>query len=292
MEHFFQQIFSGIANGMIYGALGLALVMIHKATNQINFAQGEMATFSTYMAWVFLDYGFPFWVAFAMTLIFSFFMGLIVERLFYKKVEHASDLIKVVMFIGLFLLFNGLSGFIFGPDIKFFPSPFNDVQMLKNSYVSPHQLGIIFVIIIVLALLFLFFRFTRLGLAMRASAEDPTMSALIGIPSSWMLALGWGMAALVGAIAGILVAPVLFLDPNMMLSVLTYSFAATVLGGISNPLGTVAGGLIIGVTENLLGNYIPFIGNELKLSAVLFLIAILLLIKPSGLFEKHLQDRV
>jgi branched-chain amino acid transport system permease protein len=197
-----------------------------------------------------------------------------------------------MIFIGLFLLFNGLSGLFFGYEIKSFPSPFTNINLLKNSFIGAHQLGVILVMTLLLISIFSFFKFTRLGLAMRASAEDPEISTLMGIRSGWMLALGWGFAALIGAVAGMLVAPVLFLDPNMMLSVLTYSFAATVLGGISSPLGTVIGGLIIGILENLMGNYIPFIGNELKLSAVLVLISLVLLIKPSGLFEKQIEERV
>lgn len=292
MELFLQQIFSGIANGMIYGILGLSLVMVYNATHQINFGQGEMATFCTSIAWFLLEKGLPYWPVFFFTLAISFCIGVLCERVFYKKVEQSAPLVQIMVFIGIFLLFNGLSGLFFGYEIKAFPSPFTEIHFLKNIYITPHQFGTIIVNGILLTMMFLFFKYTKLGLAIRAAAEDPVVSSLMGIQSSWMLAIGWGLASLIGAVAGMFVAPSLFLDPNMMLSVLTYSFAAAILGGISSPAGTVAGGVMIGVVENLLGTYIPFIGSELKLSAILILIAFVLVLKPSGLFEKQLKEKV
>jgi branched-chain amino acid transport system permease protein len=143
-----------------------------------------------------------------------------------------------------------------------------------------------------LVLLYLFFRFTRIGLAMRAAATLPESARLVGINTSWMIALGWGMAAAIGAIAGMLIAPVVFLEPNMMGGVLVYGFAAAVLGGLSSPFGAVIGGFLMGIFENLVGTYIPGAGNELKFPIALALIVIVLVVKPSGLFGHTVVKRV
>src|SRR5207253_5978320 len=157
-------------------------------------------------------------------------------------------------------------------------------------YMSPHQIGALLVTLMVLALLYVFFRFTPLGLAMRAAAENPDSSRLVGIRVGWMLALGWGLAAAVGAVAGMMIAPIVYLDPNMMGGILLYAFAAALLGGIESPFGAVLGGFVVGVLENVLGAYV--IGNDLKLSVALALIIGVLLVKPSGLFGKVHVTRV
>ena len=148
------------------------------------------------------------------------------------------------------------------------------------------------VTLVLLLLLFFFFRYTRIGLAMRAAASLPESARLVGINTSWMIALGWGMASAIGAIAGLLIAPVVFLEPNMMGGILLYGFAATVLGGLTSPLGAVVGGFLVGVFENLVGTYIPGVGNELKLPIALALIIVVLVIKPSGLFGRAIVQRV
>jgi branched-chain amino acid transport system permease protein len=155
-----------------------------------------------------------------------------------------------------------------------------------------HDLGAIGVTLVVLACLYVFFRYTPLGLAMRAAAQNPVSSRLVGIRVGWMLALGWGLAALVGAVAGMMVAPVVFLDPNMMGGVLIYAFASATLGGFTSPGGAVLGGLIVGVTENLVGTYVKFIGTELKLTVALAIILVVLVLKPSGLFGRAVVRRV
>jgi branched-chain amino acid transport system permease protein len=148
------------------------------------------------------------------------------------------------------------------------------------------------VTLLMLVLLYLFFRFTRVGLAMRAAAANPESARLAGIRVGWMLALGWGMAAAVGAVAGMLIAPVVFLEPNMMLSILLYGFAGAVVGGLTSPLGAVIGGFAVGVVENLAGTFIPYVGSELKLSIALALIVAVLVIKPSGLLGRTVVERV
>ena len=290
MEAFLHQIFSGLASGVIYGSVALALVMIYQATHHINFAQGEMATFSTFVAWALIQAGWPYWGAFFFTLAISFAGGLVVQRLILRPVEKAPVLTNVIVFIGLVLIFNALSGWIFDHTIKSFPSPFPKDSALATKYFSAHDLGSAAVMLAVLVALFAFFRFTPIGLAMRAAAQNPDSARLVGIRVSWMLALGWGLAATIGAVAGMMVAPVVFLDPNMMLGILLYGFAAALLGGIDNPFGAVVGGLVVGVLENLLGAYV--IGTELKLTVALVLIVLTLTLRPNGLFGKAVVTRV
>ncbi len=290
MEAFLHQIFSGLASGCIYGSVALALVMIYQATHHINFAQGEMATFSTFIAWALVQAGWPYWGAFFATVAISFAGGMAVQRLILRPVERAPVLTNVIVFIGLLLIFNALSGWIFDHTLKSFPSPFPKDSALATKYFNAHDLGSVSVMLIVLFSLFAFFRFTPLGLAMRAAAQNPDSARLVGIRVSWMLALGWGLAAAIGAVAGMMVAPVVFLDPNMMAGILIYGFAAALLGGIDNPLGAVIGGFIVGVLENLLGAYV--IGTELKLTVALVLIVATLTLRPNGLFGKTVVTRV
>ncbi|MGN6465829.1 MAG: branched-chain amino acid ABC transporter permease [Rhizobiaceae bacterium] len=291
MEIFIQQIVSGIATGAIYACMALAIVMIYQAVHNLNFAQGEMAMFSTFVAWQLLAWGTPYWLAFVLTIALSFAGGVLVERVVFKPIENAPVLSHVVVFIALFAIFNSLAGFIWNFEIKPFPSPFGS-GALFGGIVSQHQAGMIAVTVAVLALLYVFFRFTRIGLAMRAAAVNPESARLVGIRVSWMTALGWGMASAIGAVAGMMIAPVVFLEPNMMVSILLYGFAGAVLGGLTSPAGAVVGGLAVGVIENLAGTYIPVVGPELKLPVALFVIVAVLVVRPSGIWGRRTVQRV
>ncbi|RPH44176.1 MAG: branched-chain amino acid ABC transporter permease [Burkholderiales bacterium] len=290
MEAFLHQIFSGLANGGIYASVALALVMIYQSTHHINFAQGEMAMFSTFIAWWMMQAGMPYWVAFFLTIAISFAGGLIIQRTILKPVEKAPVLTNVIVFIGLLVIFNSVAGWVFDHTIKPFPTPFPKGSFIESRYFSAHEVGTVLVMLCVLAVLFSFLRFTPIGLAMRAAAQNPESARLVGIRVSWMLGIGWGLAAAIGAVAGMMVAPIVFLDPNMMSGILLYGFAAALLGGIDNPWGAVIGGFIVGVLENLLGAYV--IGTELKLSVALVLIVTTLTLKPNGLFGKAVVTRV
>ena len=289
MHQFSQQIFSGLAAGAIYASLALALVMIYRATELVNFAQGEMAMFSTYIAWSLVNGGVPFWAAFVITLVVSFLGGMAIERVLVRPVENAPVLAAVVVTIGLALIFNSLAGWIYSYTVQDFQSPFPDRPVL-GALITTRDLGVIGVTLVMLFLLFAFFRFTATGLAMRAAAQNPASARLCGIPVGRMLAIGWGLAATIGATAGIMVAPVLFLDPNMMGGVLVYAFAGALLGGITSPLGAVIGGLIVGVTENLVGTYL--IASQLKLTVAFALIILVLVFRPNGLFGTAILRRV
>jgi branched-chain amino acid transport system permease protein len=293
MDIFVQQVISGLATGGIYASLALALVMIYQATDVVNFAQGEMAMFSTYLAWTFLQAGMPYWVAFCCTVALAFVGGLVIERVVIRPVENAPILSIVIVTLGLLVILNSTAGWIYSYIQKPFPSPFPSKPIrIGNIVFGAHDLGAIGVTLVVLALLFAFFRYTTLGLAMRAAAQNPVSSRLCGIRVSWMLALGWGLASAFGAVAGIMVAPVVFLDPNMMVGIQLYAFAAATVGGFTSPLGAVVGGLLVGVTENLVGTYVSFIGTELKLTVALAMIIVVLLVRPSGLFGRTVVRRV
>ena len=283
MNQLLHQILSGLATGGIYASVALALVMIYQATHLVNFAQGEMAMFATYLAWALLQAGVPYWAAFAITVASAFVMGVLIERVIVRPVENSPILAVVIVFIALLVIFNSLAGWIFSYTIKPFPSPFPAEPLFGNSYVSSHELGSMAITLVVLLLLFAFFRFTPLGLAMRAAAQNPVSSRLVGIRVGWMLALGWGLAAAIGAIAGMMVAPTVFLEPNMMGGILLYAFAGALLGGIDSPGGAVLGGFIVGVLENVVGAYV---GTELKLTVALVVIIAVLVVRPSGMFGK------
>ncbi len=293
MEVFIQQVVSGLATGGIYASLALALVMIYQATDVVNFAQGEMAMFSTYLAWSMLHAGVPYWLTFCATLVIAFVGGLLIERVVIRPVENAPILAIVIVSIGLLVILNSVAGWIYSYIQKPFPSPFPSKPIqIGNIVFGAHDLGAIGITLVILSLLFLFFRYTTLGLAMRAAAQNPVSSRLCGIRVSWMLALGWGLAATFGAVAGMMVAPIVFLDPNMMGGIQIYAFAAATVGGFTSPPGAVVGGLLVGVTENLVGTYVPFIGTELKLTVALAMIIIVLLVRPSGLFGRTIVGRV
>jgi branched-chain amino acid transport system permease protein len=291
MELFVQQILAGLATGGIYACMALAVVMIYQAIDHLNFAQGEMAMFSTFIAWQLLQWALPFWLAFLVTIPVSFVAGVAIERIVFKPIQNAPVLSHVAVFIALFAILNSLAGFIWDFSIKPFPSPFGSAPFL-GGLMSAHQLGMIAVTLCVLVFLYVFFRFTRIGLAMRAAAGNPVSARLVGIRVAWMVALGWGMAAAIGAIAGMLIAPVVFLEPNMMVSILLYGFAGAVLGGLTSPGGAVIGGFSIGIMENLAGTYIPVVGSELKLTIALVVIVVVLIFRPGGLFGRTAVQRV
>jgi branched-chain amino acid transport system permease protein len=294
MADFFQQVVAGLGSGAIYASLALALVLIHRATGVINFAQGEMAMFTTYICWALItNHDWSYWPAFTVTLIAAFAIGLGIQRVVIQPVANASVLTIVIMTIGLVLIFNGLASLIWSAEVRAFPSPFpNETWTIGGVAISQQDVGTFVVVLVLVSALWAFFQFTKIGLALRASALNPEASRLVGVRVGWMLAIGWGLAAVLGAVAGMMAAPTLFLDPNMMQATLIYAFAAAVLGGIDSPFGAVAGGLILGVGLNLLGAYVDFVGADLRLPAALLVILIVLLVRPAGLFGKPVQRRV
>jgi branched-chain amino acid transport system permease protein len=290
LVEFLHQLSSGLALGGVYAITALALVMIFQATQLVNFAQGEMAMFSTYIAWQLMQNGWRYWTAFAVTVVVSFLGGVVIERVIVRPFANAPVLASVIVFIGLGFIFNALAGFLFGFSVQSFDTPFDGRPWFGNKFMSAHESGSVVVSLIVLALVFAFFRFTPLGLAMRAAAQNPASARLVGVRVGWMLALGWGLAAAIGSVAGMMAAPIVYLDPNMMSGLLLYAFAGAVLGGIDNPWGAVMGGFAVGIFENLLGAYV--VGEEVKLSVALVIIIGVLVARPQGLFGRRIVARV
>jgi branched-chain amino acid transport system permease protein len=294
MALFWQQVVSGLASGGIYGALALALVLIHRATGVINFAQGEMAAFSTYILWTLnANHGLSYWPAFVLTLGLSFVGGVAIHQVVIRPVERGSQIRVVIVTIGLLLLLNGLMTWIWSGEIRPVASPFPtgtfDIGGVALAY---GDIGTIAVCLAAVVVLWAFFQFTKVGLALRASAVNPAEARLVGVRVPWMLGLGWGLAAMLGAVAGVLTAPTTLLTPGMMQAILIYAFAAAVLGGIDSPIGAVVGGLILGVGLSLLATYVDFVGTELQLPVALLVILIVLLVKPTGLFGKTQVKKV
>jgi branched-chain amino acid transport system permease protein len=292
LQEFLQQVLSGIASGGIYASLALALVLIYNAMGLVNFAQGEMAMFATFLAFTLIGRGMSYWIALPVTIALAFAGGILIQRVVIRPVERAPVLTLVIITLGLATLINGLAGFLFGYLPRPFPSPFS-VQTVSifGAAASYQDLGVIGVSAVVLVIVYLLLQRTTLGLAMRAAAHHPEASRLLGIRVSWMLALGWGLASAVGAVSGIMVAPILLLEPNMMQTVIIYAFAAAVLGGIESPLGAVIGGLIVGVTVNLAGAYLPGVGGDLQLAVAFAIIIAVLVIRPNGLLGRRAVRR-
>ena len=287
MTNFLQQVVSGLASGGIYGLLALAIVLIHRSTGVINFAQGELATLSAFLCWTLMNHGWAFWPAFGATLLLSFIGGAALEVAVIRPIQNGPLLGVVILTIGLLIAVNGLDTWIWGGAARQFHGPFSTAPIrIGGVAFSKQDLGVIAVAIVAVVLIGFLFTRTRLGLGLRAAAVNPVESRLVGIRVAAMLAIGWGLAAALGAIAGVMAAPSLFLEPNMMQTVLLYGFAAAVLGGMDSPVGAVVGGLLIGVLLNLAGTYIHWIGGELRLATALAVILAVLLLRPAGLFGR------
>jgi branched-chain amino acid transport system permease protein len=290
---FAQQTVAGLSQGAIFASLALALVLIYRATEVINFAQGEMAMATTYIAYQLTLWHITYWLAFFLTLIIAFVFGAVVYGVLIRPVQHRSVIALVIITVGLFILIDGLVTWKWGADLKFMQAPFgNEVYHAGGVAFSRQDIGVLVVSILSVLLLWLLFQFTKLGLAMRAAALRPAAAALVGVRVDWMLAIGWGLAAVLGAVAGLMTEPSQFLQPTMMQAILLYSFAAAVLGGLESPAGAVVGGLLLGVFLNLIGQYVGFATSELRLPIAFAVLLIVLLLKPNGLFGRKQVRRV
>lgn len=293
MALFIQLVVEGLATGSIYGALALAIVLVNRASGMINFAQGAMAVLSTFVAFALTREGVPLLLAFLIAFAFAFLFGAGVERVIIRRFEKGDPDTAVVVTIGLFVLIGGIAAAFFGYEPQQFPSLFSlDSINILGASVSVRSVGNIIVLVAVTVLLQLLFRTTKLGLAMRSVADNPESSALSGLPVSRLLMIGWGLAALLGAIGGVLVAPQLFVSPGMLDFVLVYALAAAILGGLDSPLGAVVAAWIIGIVENLAGAYVDFIGNDLKIAVPFVVMIIILIVRPQGLFGRKVVVRV
>lgn len=293
MKELLEQVIAGVAAGGIYASLALALVLIYRAMGLINFAQGEFAMFTAFVCWALIDAAqLPFGVALAISVAVGAAGAFAIERLVVRHFERGSPLVIVIVTLALFQITNSLAGFLWGYSPRSFPSPFPARPVsIGGLLVSLQDAAVIGVTLAMLAGIYLLFERTRIGLAMRAAALYPETSSLLGIRTGLMLGLGWALAAAVGAVSGVLVAPRVLLEPNMMQGVIIYAFAAAVLGGIDSPLGAVVGGLLLGVVLALVGAYVPALA-DLRLALSLLLIVVLLMVRPSGLFGRRHAGRV
>ena len=293
MTNFLQQVVSGLASGGIYGALALAIVLIHRSTGVINFAQGELATLSAFLCWTLVDHGWSFWPAFGATLLISFAGGMALHTVVIRPIQGGPLLGIVILTIGLLIAVNGLDTWIWGGAAKQFKGPFSTAPIdVGGVAFSKQDIGVIAISLLVVALVGALFTRTKIGLGLRAAAVNPLEARLVGVKVGVMLAVGWGLAAALGAVAGVMAAPSLFLEPNMMQTVLLYAFAAAVLGGMDSPVGAVVGGLVLGVLLNLVGTEVHWVGGELRLATALAVILGVLLVRPAGLFGRAAVRRV
>lgn len=298
---FLDQVVAGLATGAIYGLVALGIVLIYRSTDVINFAQGEMALFVTFSGWSMIEAGYPYWLMFVLVLLMAGALGAFIERTVIRPVEQAPVLNVVIVTLGLFVIFNSLTAFIWaqGELPKSFPATPIGSELetfdLGPVTLARHRVAVLIIAVGVMAALYLLFNRTKLGLAMRGTAQNPTAARLMGINVGNMLMLGWALSAIVGAVGGMLVAPILFLDTTTMFRVLLFAFAAAVLGGLDSPPGAMVGGFAIGVVQNIVGSFALgpiFFGPELSLPVALIVLVAILLLRPTGIFGRKAVRKV
>jgi branched-chain amino acid transport system permease protein len=293
MGTFIQLVVDGLSTGSIYAALALAIVLVNQATGLINFAQGGLAVLSAYVAYAFVQLGLPLIAGIILAVLISFVIGALVERFLVRRFERGDPDTAVVVTIGLLTLVTGVCAIVWSYNNLGFPSlfPLSSVDIL-GAVVSVRSLATTLTIVVIMVVLQLLFLRTKLGLALRAVADSPASAALSGLPVGRLLMVGWGLAAALGAIAGVLVAPQLTLTPGMLDTALVYALAAVILGGLDSPIGCVVAAWAIGVLENLVSVYVPLIGHDLKIAVPFALIFVILILRPQGLFGRKVVVRV
>ena len=291
MDRFISVTLNGLSGGMIYAAVALSLVLIWRATRVLNFAQGAMAMFTTYLAFYVLDHGGSYWIAFVVALLSGLVLGAFVERVLVRPVENGPPLNAVVVTLGIFIFLQALAGVLFGGRFRSFPTSFSNrnYRLGNISTLAPFDLFIIASVAVVALLLFVLFQFTDIGLRMRAAAFEGEVARMLGVRVGQMLTLGWALAAVAGSLAGILVAPSVFLHPNNMDGVFVFGFTAAVIGGLDSPVGAIIGGLGLGVLLSYVASYA---GGDLQTLSALAVLVFILMVKPSGLFSTTQSRRV
>jgi branched-chain amino acid transport system permease protein len=299
VERFLQYFFDGLSQGSIYALLALGLVIIYRGSGHLNFAQGEMAMFSAFVAWWYADLGMSPWLAVIVSAVSAFIAAAVIERFIIRPIGNRSPFAVVVASIGLFLGLNALAPFAWKVTIPeafepLFPNESGDFVRIGGAPWREQNIGVLVVLLVMVTLLFFLFQRTRFGLAMRAVASNPESAPLVGIRTGQVLMVSWGLAAAVGAIGGAMVASLREnVDASMMFTIFFAATAAATLGGYDSLLGAVFGGIVLGVFENMVAGYQPdLVGQELKGVVSLLVILVVLLIKPSGLFGSQRVERV
>ena len=280
-----QLLVNGLALGSLYALTAFGIVLIFKTTRVITFAQGETAMFSTFVAFTLLTvFQLPFAVAFALTLLFAGLFGALIERVVLRHISTTTILNPVIVTVGLSLILLGAAGWIWGYEIRTFPAPAAGPPFRIGTVVVSQLNAVIFAVTLALmGVLYAFFRYTRTGIAMRAVSQNRTAAQLMGISINRMNALGWGMGTAMGAVTGMLIAPLNYLDPGMMGDVALKAFAAAVVGGLTSLPGAVVGGLLLGIIDSVVGFEVP----ELRNTIAFALIVLVLVVRPGGLLGKH-----
>ena len=293
MALFFTQLFVGIQNGVVYASLAVALVLIFRSTGILNFAQGEMALFSTYIVWKFTTTGMPVWLAILLAMVISFVGGAVIERVVIRPVEQSSPLVVVIVTIGMFLAINSLAQLAFGSDQQVLPSAYPQHTWRPGGVlISSDTLVLVGVLAAECVLLYFLLQRTKLGLAFRGVASNAESSRLLGVPVGRVLMIGWGLAAAVGALAGALVIPTTpALVPSSMQEILVFAFSAAALGGFDSVLGAVVGGLVVGIADAITTGYVHTL-QGIDLLVPFGLILLVLLFRPAGLFGTTTVERV
>ena len=290
-----QQILSGIASGSLFAMLGLAMVLVYRSTGLLNFAQGELALLAVFIAWSVLTWLGNFWLAVVISLLAAALIGVLLQAHLFRYVQRASALQQVIVTIGLYLFCDGLALWVWGAEPRGF-GPFSIFQgapfCAEQLCISRLDAGTLLIALLVMTLLYSLFQYTKLGKALRAAAENPVVSLMLGIPVARMFAIGWALSSAVGALAALLAAQALGLDTTLMSSLLPLAFAGAVLGGLESPPGAVIGGLLVGILKNLAGTYLsPVLGN-VDLSVALVIIVLVLLMRPEGLLGERMGQKV
>ncbi len=294
MREFLDYTLNGLSIGMVYAAVALSLVLIWRSTRILNFAAGSMAMFTTYLALSLLDRGFNYWIAFVAALLSGLVLGALVERVLIRPVENKPAINAVIVTLGLFILLEAVAGMIWGNSrARSFLAPFSgngySIGSVNLAF-APFDLFIVISVAVTMLSLLVLFRYTALGLRMRAAAFEPLVARLQGVRVSRLLTLGWALAAMAGSLAGVLVAPrVLPLSPNYMEDVVVYGFAAAVLGGLDSPIGALIGGLTIGLARKYVGGYI---GSTYEVVGAFVILIAVLMVRPQGLFSRVAPRRV
>jgi branched-chain amino acid transport system permease protein len=293
MALFFTQLLNGIQNGAVYASLAIALVLIFRTTGILNFAQGELALYSTYIVWKLTSTGMPVWLAILIAIVISFVGGALIERVVIRPVERSSPLVIVIVTIGMFLAINSLTQLQFGSGQQALPSFYPQHTWRPGGVlISSNTLALVSVLAVECLLLYVVLQRTKLGLAFRGVASNPESSRLLGVPVGRVLMVGWGLAAAVGALAGALVVPTTTgLVPSSMQQILVFAFAAAALGGFDSVFGAVVGGMIVGVADALTIGYVHAL-RGIDLLVPFGLILLVLLFRPAGLFGSQRVERV
>lgn len=292
MQQFLDTTLGGLVLGAVYAAFALALCLIWRSTRIVNFAQAAMAMVTTYIALSLINVDVPYWVAFLAAIAAGFLLGALVERLIIRPVEGKADLNAVILTLGLFMVLHGLTALVFGVQHRGFPAPVSTSAIeVGNTSIGITPFGVLTIVIVALVMagLVVLFRFTDLGLRMRASAFNGEVSRLLGVRVGRMLTLGWALAAAVGAVAGLLIAGGDLVNPAFMDPFVIYGFIAAVLGGLDSPIGSVIGGLILGLSLSYVTGYV---GEHLAPLVALGILMLVLLVRPSGLFAAAAARRV